>query len=178
MLGLGGKVKMFKDEMTLDRLKPNERAIILAIRRWQKPPDSYFCPILSSAIYKDISIFITILEYKDPFAINVSQVFEQEFQIFEVQLLFAISEQLAGNTSVVSELLAWWFAASDQDHAFACLKRIAHSMESLSVTLKSVNWIQNYFYSKTSKNSKNQRPVIAYKTVTPQISISEPIIIH
>jgi hypothetical protein len=167
-----------KDEMILNHLKPNERAIIIAIRRWQELQISVSCPILSRAICKKISIFITFLERTDPFVIKTGSLFEQELQIFEVQLLYVLSEQQAGNRRIISELVPWWFASSDQAHAHKCIEEISLMMKSLSVNLKSEIWIKEYFYNKTFGSSKIKQLHPAYDKTNSQIPQSEPLIIH
>jgi hypothetical protein len=80
-------------------------------------------------------------------------------RLFEVQLLYAISEQLAGKTMTTSEIIAWWFPVSEQSQARAALQSIGEGLSSAGVSIVSADWVRDYFQSMTLRRvRKNAGP--------------------
>lgn len=142
---------MSENIMTLERLTPNEVAVISAIRQWRKFPKTIPCPILPREVAEQIAGFVSYLWRRDPYAVNVGQSGENDLRLFEVQLLYVISEQLAGNLLTTSEILAWWFAADEQTYARASLDSVCVNMQLAGVAVTASSWIRDYFQSMTLK---------------------------
>ena len=150
---------MYDDTITLDRLEPNEQAVISAIRRWREFPETVPCSVLPRAAREQIAALIAFLWRSDPYAVKVGMAFEKELRLFEVQLLYAISEQLAGQTMTTSEIIAWWFPASEQTQARAALLSIGEALSAAGVSIVSADWVRDYFQSMTLRRvRKNTDP--------------------
>lgn len=141
---------MVKVIMTMERLTPNEAAVVRAIRQWREVHDTLQCPdILPTEVNKNIAAFVAYLWRTDPYAVNAGSIGDNELRLFEVQLLYVISEQLAGNSNVTSEILDWWFALDQQSYARTCLNSICVSMKLAGVSVMSSGWVREYFQSIT-----------------------------
>ena len=140
---------MYDDTITFDRLEPNEQAVISAIRRWRDYPETVSCGVLPRVAREHIAALVAFLWRSDPFAVKVGTVFERELRLFEVQLLYSISEQLAGKTMTTSEIIALWFPASEQSQARAALQSIGEALSSAGVSIVSADWVRDYFQSMT-----------------------------
>ena len=152
---------MSKSIMTLERLTPNEVAVISAIHQWRRFPETIPCSILSHEITELIAGFVSYLWKRDPYAVDVGQIVDNDLRLFEVQLLYVISEQLAGNSFTTSEILAWWFAADEQNHASACLNSICVNMQLAGVAVTASSWIRDYFQSMTLQRVRGRQGALA-----------------
>ena len=141
---------MVKVIMTMERLSSNEAAVIRAIRQWREVREPIQCPDnLSAEAIENIAAFVAYLWRTDPYAVNAGSIGDNELRLFEVQLLYVISEQLAGNTNITSEILDWWFALDQQSYARTYLNSICLSMQLAGISVMSSGWVQEYFQSIT-----------------------------
>ena len=140
---------MLENTMTLDRLTPNEVAVIKAIRQWRKLPETTPCEILTAETAEQIAGFVAYLWRTDPYAVKVGSGLDNDLHLFEVQLLYVISEQMAGNNLTTSEILAWWFANDEQSYAKACLNSICVQMQLAGIAVSAANWIRGCFRAMT-----------------------------
>jgi hypothetical protein len=137
--------------MTLDRLTPNEIAVIKSIRQWREFPGPIPCPILPHPAVEQIAGFVAYLWRVDPYVVDVGSTLDNDLRLFEVQLLYVISEQLAGNSITTSEVLSWWFSNDEQSYARSCLNSICVNMQLSGVAVTAASWVREYFQSMTLK---------------------------
>lgn len=152
---------MSQSIMTLERLTPNEVAVISAVRQWRRSPETIPCTILPHETAELIAGFVSYLWRRDPYAVDVGQNLENDLRLFEVQFLYVISEQLAGNLLTTSEILAWWFAADEQSYAKACLNSICVNMQLAGVAVTASSWIRDYFQSMTLQRVRGRKGVLS-----------------
>ena len=146
---------MPEETMTLDRLTPNEVAVIKAIRQWRKFPETIPCAILTAETADQIAGFVSYLWRTDPYAVNVGSVLDKDLRLFEVQLLYVISEQMAGNNLTTSEILAWWFANDEQGCARASLNSICVQMQLAGVAVSAASWIRGHLQAMTLRRVRS-----------------------
>ena len=72
---------MPEETMTLDRLTPNEVAVIQAIRQWRKFPDD---PVHLTAEMPSNCGVVSYLWRTDPYAVNVGSVLDKDLRLFEI----------------------------------------------------------------------------------------------
>ena len=164
---------MYDDTITFDRLEPNEQAVITAIRRWRDFRECAPCKILTREAREQIAVFISFLWRSDPFAVNIGVIFQQELRLFEVQLLYAISEQLAGKSTTVAEVVAWWFPASKQVQARESLQTIGDAMRVAGVSVVSADWVRGYFQAMTFSRVRRKAEPAAQKNL--ENDYAEPV---
>ena len=170
-------VPMYDDTITLDRLEPTERAVISAIRRWRDYPETVPCRVLPRTVREQIAALVAFLWRTDPYAVNVGVIVEQELRLFEVQLLYAISEQLAGKTITTAEIIAWWFPASEQSQAREALQAIGDTLRSAGVSIVSADWVRDYFQSMTLRRVR-RRSESSTSTTPPEYADPVSAMIH
>jgi hypothetical protein len=163
---------MYDDTITLDRLEPNEQAVISAIRRWRDYPETVSCGVLPRVAREQIAALVAFLWRSDPFAVKVGMVFDRELRLFEVQLLYAISEQLAGKTMTTSEIIAWWFPVTEQSQARAALQSIGVGLSSAGVSIVSADWVRDYFQSMTLRRVRKNAELTRNKQLN---EYAEPV---
>jgi hypothetical protein len=163
---------MYDDTITLDRLEPNEQAVVSAIRRWRYYPETVSCGVLPRVAREQIAGLVAFLWRSDPFAVNVGMAFDQELRLFEVQLLYAISEQLAGKTMTTSEIIAWWFPVTEQSQARAALQSIGEGLSSAGVSIVSADWVRDYFQSMTLRRVRKNAELTRNKQLN---EYAEPV---
>ena len=93
-----------------------------------------------------------------PVCSHIGVIFQQELRLFEVQLLYAISEQLAGKSTTVAEVVAWWFPASKQVQARETLQTIGDAMRVAGVSVVSADWVRDYFRATFSRVRRKAEP--------------------
>ena len=92
---------------------------------------------------------------------------------FEVQLLYAISEQLAGKSTTVAEVVAWWFPASKQVQARESLQTIGDAMRVAGVSVVSADWVRGYFQAMTFSRVRRKAEPAAQKNL--ENDYAEPV---
>lgn len=142
---------MLDGDMKLGHLDDDERAVIRIIRRWKDYPNSRAFEIVPVIAQEEISAFITFLWRIDSYVVNVGKISEQNLRLFEVQLLYAISVQLAGKPRDVNEILDWWFPVSDKPAAQKSLSKIGIIFKALNISLNSAGWVHSYFLSRMAR---------------------------
>jgi hypothetical protein len=137
--------------MKLGNLDNDEKTVIRIIRRWKDHPNSGAFDNVPVIAQEEISAFITFLWRIDSYVVNVGKVSEQNLRLFEVQLLYAISVQLAAKPRDVNEILDWWFPVSDKPAAQKSLSKIGIIFKALNISLNSAGWVHSYFLSRMAR---------------------------
>ena len=163
---------MLDGTMKLGNLDNDEKAVIRIIRRWKDHPNRVAFDIVPVIAQEEISAFITFLWRIDSYVVNVGKISEQNLRLFEVQLLYVISVQLAGKSRDVNEILEWWFPVSDKPAAQKSLSKIGIIFKALDISLNSAGWVHSYFRSKMARHvrlesTKICREPLELKRFTP-----------
>ena len=72
----------------------------------------------------ELEKFLNLLNDFDPFAVKTSHVLDPSITLFELQLLYLLSEARKKNILVVKELLNWWFPPDIFPHALLIINEI------------------------------------------------------
>ena len=142
---------MLDGTMKFGNLDDDEKTVIRIIRRWKDHPNSGAFDNVPVIAQEEISAFITFLWRIDSYVVNVGKVSEQNLRLFEVQLLYAISVQLAAKPRDVNEILDWWFPVSDKPAAQKSLSKIGIIFKALNISLNSAGWVHSYFLSRMAR---------------------------
>ena len=169
---------MLDGTMQLGNLDDDEKTAIRIIRRWKGHPNSGAFDIVPVVAQEEISAFITFLWRIDSYVVNVGKVSEQNLRLFEVQLLYAISVQLAGKPREVNEILDWWFPVSDKPAAQKSLSKIGIIFKALNISLNSAGWIHSYFLSRMARRVRFGSTKILRETFNLEDSTLLSVMIH
>ena len=111
------------------QLNALETLIIQSMRRQLEATQGAWLSTKSKVDFDDIDTqlrrFIDLLRETDPFVVKLRPLFDPKTTLFELQLLYAISEKRCGNEKTVSEVLNWWFPPAGVSEAHHILGRIA-----------------------------------------------------
>ena len=122
--------------ITLDAL---ETLIIQAMRRHIDVGSDVWLPAESKVTFDKIEtymqLFIDLLRGQDPFAVKLKPLLDPKATLFEMQLLYAISEKRRGNHKAVSEVLNWWFPQANVPEAQEILCGVATLLNKAGVKL-------------------------------------------
>ena len=152
----------------------NEILVIRAARRWQRNAVGLAevtpCGQTPVALSKALHGFIFLLWETDPNAVKVRSVRQEAFTIFELQLLYAISEHKFGSPHKVDELLNWWLPENLLDEGRSRLSDIAVALDDLDLTFDCRPWVQVQLRAGMDERVKGRAPVeVRYRGSTTGI---------
>ena len=154
---------MTQKTITRARLNSSETTVLLAIRRWRLTtvdlvdvkvagPESVR---LSSALRQ----FMDLLRDTDPYVIQVKREDDEAITLFELQLLYVISECRTGNTEATAEILDWWFPVPLVANARTLLTELTSVIETQSLDFHSSAWIRDCLLTITGNRIKPRNAV-------------------
>jgi hypothetical protein len=125
--------------LTSTTLEALETLIIQAMRRNLDVGPDVWLPAESKVTFDKIEtymrLFIDLLRGQDPFAVKLRPLLDPKATLFEMQLLYAISEKRRGNDKTVAEVLNWWFPQTNVPEAQKILGGIATLLNKAGVKL-------------------------------------------
>ena len=125
--------------LTSTTLEALETLIIQAMRRNLDVGPAVWLPAESKVTFDKIEtfmrLFIDLLRGQDPFAVKLRPLLDPKATLFEMQLLYAISEKRRGNDKTVAEVLNWWFPQTNVPEAQKILGGIATLLNKAGVKL-------------------------------------------
>lgn len=153
-----------------DALSAEERTVLRAIRHWCRGSESSRARPTDGTTPEAVSValrqFLSTLRDSDPFALNLRAADDMALTLFELQVIYVLSEHQAGHTGTTAELLDWWFPADLVATGDALLGDIADALERSGIALESGPWIRDYLLAFTARRAQANRPPAAPSGVT------------
>lgn len=154
---------MTQKTITRSRLNSGETTVLLAIRRWRlKTVDLLDVKLAGPEAVRLASVlrrFMDLLRDTDPYVIQVKREDEEAVTLFELQLLYVISECRTGNTEAITEILDWWFPVRLVAAARTLLTELAAEIETQSLDFHSSAWIRDCLLTVTENRIKPRNTV-------------------
>ena len=116
-------------------LNPDARATAAARSPWssQDPASLAFLELLS------------LLFDTDPFIVRLRPAEDAFLTLFELQVLYAVSECNAGNDNTIEELLEWWLPAEKMAFGREKMNNVVNALRRKGIALNCSSRIRNYF---------------------------------
>ena len=103
-----------------------------------------------------LQIFIDLLRDHDPFAVKLRPLFDSKTTLFELQLLYVISEKHCGNEKTVTEVLHWWFPQDSVQIAQEILNDIATALNKAGLKMRTTRQLKaRMLVASVSRNNRN-----------------------
>lgn len=149
---------MTKRTIARAQLNSGETTILQAIRRWRlNAVDLADVKVVGTEAIRLAAAarqFMDLLRDTDPYVIQVKREDEEAITLFELQLLYVISECRIGNTETTTEILDWWFPSRLVANAHALLAELTSVIETLSLEFNSSAWIRDCLLTVTENRIK------------------------
>ncbi len=137
---------MYVDNSVYNTLNSNEVQTIHAMRRFLSTCDGFWTnkkhATTLSLIDRPIRSLLNLIWRNDPFAVDLHRHQDPSVTLFEIQILYGISELRAGNHQTVEELLTWWLPEQDATNGFAMLSTIAGIMDDIGAERRQTDWFR------------------------------------
>lgn len=132
-------------------LTGSERLLLAAIRNWSRSggagdgPGPAPEPVCAAA-----AAFLALMRDTDPFVVRIRGGNDHRLTLFELQLIYAVSEWRTENQRTAYEVLEWWFPEVLIAEGRARLSRIAEAMDSLGLEARSGEGLRGYFLNRNT----------------------------
>ena len=151
-------------------LLPREMDLVHAVRRYL-----HAIPYSSTAddpfvVQVDIPLtaFLDTMWSIDPYSVDLNHPADPDISVFEIQFVYAISEQRAGRSETVEELLRWWFPENQIRDAAHKLKVIADICDATGMPSQSSDRLRAHLLAVSAARVKE--PVLN----TRKTDVAEP----
>ena len=149
---------MTEKTKTRAQLSEGEETVLQAIRRWRySAVDLADVKIVGAERVRlagAVRPFMDLLREADPYVVRVNRTTDPSMTLFELQLLYILSECRAGNSATTTELLDWWFPDRLVANARVLLEDFAFTIDTLALAFNSSAWIRDHLLSVTNKRIK------------------------
>ena len=123
-----------------------ETMLVRTVRRWQRNASGLAevttCGREPVALAKSVHDFILPIWETDPVAVKVLPVRDSGLTLFELQVLYLVSEHRSGSPAKVRALLEWWVPESLLDEAWSRLSDIGAALDGLDIAFDSRPWVR------------------------------------
>lgn len=149
---------MTEKTKTRAQLSEGEETILQAIRRWRYSAvdlaDVKIVGCERICLGGALRAFMDLLREADPYVVRVNRTTDPSITLFELQLLYILSECREGNSETTTELLDWWFPAGLVANARVLLEDLASTIDTLALAFNSSAWIRDHLLTVTNKRIK------------------------
>ena len=141
---------------------PNEMLAIEAVRLFRYGVDNRAgVPTVGPSpisLRRALHSLMSLIWETDPAAVKLHRAGDTHLSLFEMHLLYVISEHVHGSGDTVDELLDWWFPRRLFDASKACLADIRAVLDDLDMTFDSRSWVRETLIAIMEKRTKSARP--------------------
>lgn len=110
------------------------------------------------ALRNALHSLMSLIWETDPAAVKLHRAGDTHLSLFEMHLLYVISEHGHGSGETVDELLDWWFPKRLFEASKACLADIRTVLDGLDLHFDSRPWVRATLIAIMEKRTKSARP--------------------
>lgn len=141
---------------------PNEMLAIEAARLFRYGEDDRSgAPTIGPspvALRKALHSLISLIWEIDPAAVKLHRIGDADLSLFEMHLLYVISEHANGSGDTLDDLLDWWLPRRHFDASKTCLANIRAVFDGLDMKFDSRPWVRAMLIAIMEKRTKCARP--------------------
>ena len=146
--------------MSIQAPSREEIMVVQAVRRWERNA-SGLAEVMASgrkpvALAKSLHAFVLLIWETDPNAVKVLPLRDSGLTLFELQVLYLVSEHRSGSPAKVHGLLEWWVPESLLDEARSRLSDIVAALDGLDMAFDSRPWVRTRLQTFMENRVKGQ----------------------
>lgn len=150
---------MPNDMPVYNTLTTMETRLVQLMRRFLSDDDMATVRGDDGPVYARLEVplmrFLDLLWQADPYIVSLNHRYDYDVTVFELQLLYAVTEARAGNAGTFDELLAWWFPEHQIAEARTSLATVVHILDEEGMPLQSGARLREHILCISSKRVKN-----------------------